>query len=686
MIFNKRILLGISILFSFAGLIFVCIATAGSTSNYKPITNVYFGDASISHINVSKVIPVFTPVLEVLGAALLAPGVDKDLVFSAMRNISQTSVLLPFLTLLINCENTTTALNSIMNLTPLVVTSQQGNTKTELQGFNSLLSTSKNSNNTVEYLQTLLNQVLDYNSTQMVELEDTAFTLLRDSSNPTNTTGSLKTLSGLTIADMVPLEPAFELLQNSNNATASFLGLVTLMNATIPTATAETLFATLQSAIDSGSNITTLFTRLSSSLPSDLAASGLALENILTSAKNTNSTLGYLNSILKANLTSSTTAKKVLSTITDLYNNAHNKTLLLSSLTSLVSAVGNTNVTNELTTLYDILDNSNDASSNVDTLETLQHILITDTSNNQYIPYLFNILKTSKDPAASFSALLNVTSYAVSNLAEFTPLLSLLKNASSTSIPTNEQLYNITPMVLEELEIPSAFRLSIFTLCYINSEGKVTNCSKSHAVQNMDFRSIIYNSLIKSEFEPYLKALNITADDLYLQGQLLKKEHMYVPAIRAVLSFNILFIVSSFFILCAFIYMFIKHNEFALSHKGWFGLLLLSLFCSLFSGISSTIVACMITIIKSGTYKDGFNVVYTTGSAYSGLSWCAFSISFITSMIVGIMWLNHWRGAHHGISPLVEKETITMEASTETASDVSSKVSKDQVIATEQKV
>lgn len=686
MIFNKRILLGISILFTFAGLIFICIATAGSTSNYKPITNVYFGDASISHINVSRVMPVFAPVLEVLGAALLAPGVDKELVFSSLKNISQTSVLAPFLTLLTNCENTTVALNSIVHLTPLVLTSQTGNTKTELENLNSLLSTSKNSNDTVDYLQTLLEEVLDYNSTDMVELEDTAFALLQDSSDPVNTTGSLVTLSNLTLADMIPLEPAFKLLQNSNNITASFLDLVTLMNATIPTSLADTLFTMIQNAINSGSNITNVFTRLSSVIPSSLLASGLAVEGILTSAKSANATLGYLNSILEANLTSSATAKEVLSVINDLYNDANNKTLLLNSLTSLVSAVGNTNVTSELTTLYNILDNSNDVASDVDSLETLQNIILTDTSNNQYIPYLFNILQTSKDPAASFTALLNVSSYALSNIAEFTPLLSLLKNASSMSIPTSEELYNITPSIIEYFNIPSAFRLSIFTLCYINSDGEVTYCSKSHAVQNLDFRSIIYKVLIESDFKPYLTALNITADDLYLDGHLLKKEHMYVPAIRAVLSFNILFIISSFFILCFFIYMFIKHNEFALSHLGWSGLLLLSLFCSLFSGLAATIVACMISIIKSGTYKDKFNVVYTTGSAYCGLSWCAFSISFITSMIVGVMWLGHWRDIHHGTLPFVEKEKDIVGASTETASDASSKVSKDHMITSEQKV
>lgn len=54
----------------------------------------------------------------------------------------------------------------------------------------------------------------------MVDLETTAFALSKDSSDPTNITAGLKTLSGSTIAEMVPLEPAFELLQNSNNVSA----------------------------------------------------------------------------------------------------------------------------------------------------------------------------------------------------------------------------------------------------------------------------------------------------------------------------------------------------------------------------------------------------------------------------------------------------------------------------------
>lgn len=685
---SRRILLSISILFTFAGLLFVCIATAGTSSNYKPITNVYLGDASISHINVSKAIPVFAPVLDVLGSALLTPGADSDLVFSAMKNMSKTSVLVPFLTLLINCENTTTTLNAIMNLTPLVMSVGKGNTQTELQGFNELLSTSKNSNDTVDYLQKLLGEVQDFNSTSMLALENTAFTLLKDSTNPANTTGGLVALSNLSIADMAPLLPAFDLLQNSNNVTSSFLGLNTLMNATIPTSLATSLFTSLENAISTGSNLTEVFEKMSAIIPPSLAGSATALENILVNAKDANKTLGDLSNIMAANLTSSPSAKGVLATITNLFDDATNKTLLLSSLTSLVSAVGNKNVTTELTTLDNILSNSKDQAANVKTLETLQGILTTDTSNNQYIPYLFDILQTSKDPAASFSSLLNVTSFAAANIAEFAPLLGLLKNATQTPIPTDKQLYDVIPSVLEYLHIPSAFRLSIFSLCHLDGQGKIMDCSKSHAVQNLDFRATIYKALINSDFEPYLKALNIGADDLQLQGHLLKKQHEYVPAIKAVLACNIIYIVSSFCIMCFFIFMLVKHNEFALSHKGWFGLMALSLFCPLFSGLAATIVACMITIIKSGTYKDKFNVVYTSGSAYSGLSWCAFSISFVTSMIVGVMWLNHWRGAHDGHLPFPSEkhESTTVEATAEISSSASSKVSKNEITAGEEKV
>lgn len=117
---------------------------------------------------------------------------------------------------------------------------------------------------------------------------------------------------------------------------------------------------------------------------------------------------------------------------------------------------------------------------------------------------------------------------------------------------------------------------------------------------------------------------------------------MYIRAIKTVLSLNILFIVSSFSILCFCIFMFTNTMNLPYFIRECFGLLLSSLFCSLFYGLSSSIVACMIHIIKSDTNKKGFNVIYTRGASYSYPSLCTFSIPFIISLFVGIRWLHHW--------------------------------------------
>ncbi|CCK69060.1 Ina1p KNAG_0B06310 [Huiozyma naganishii CBS 8797] len=683
MFHNKRVLLSCCILFTFAAFIFVCIATAGSSSNYKPITNVFIGDAGIKHINVTKVIPPLEPVVDVLSRALLAPGADQQAIFGALKNISKTSVLAPFLTILVNSQNTTTTLNAITNLAPLAFTSGVGSTKEELAGINSLLASSKDANSTVDNLQDLLDQVLNNNSSSMASLQKTTFVLLKDSKDPVATTESLVKLSSLSLADMAPLMPAFQILQGTKNITGSFVSLETLMNATIPTSLAQTMFSTIETQLAAGSNVDDIFDRLSAMVPQSLTGSMDAVRTLLVSANSANATLGYLSSILAANLTSSPSAKNVLATISNLYDDSNNQTLLLTSVTGLVSAVGNKDVVNELTSLDKLIEASNTQSDTVNTLSDLQDILATDTSNNKYIPYLFDMLQTSKDPAATFSSLLNVTQFAAENMAMFTPVLGLLGSAIQSPEVTDEQIYDVIPQILDFLNIPAKFRLSIFTLCHVSDTGKVLDCSKSHAVQNLDFRNIIYDALMKSDFNPYLTALDISADDLELKGKLLNKEHMYVPAVKAVLAMNLLFIISTFAITMFFIYMFVKVGSFSLTHRGWFILMALSLFCPLFSGLGATIVAAMITMIKSGTKHDRYNVVYTRGVTYSGLTWSAFTLTFITSMIVGLMWLNHWKAEHN---PFAHQEPNAESTEGSGDSDTSSKISKNNVTNVAEKV
>lgn len=688
---NRRFLLSISILFTFTAFILVCIATAGSTKDYKPITNIYMGDASIKHVNVSKIIPELEPVLDVLGRALLADGANSTEIFQSLRELSYTSALAPFVNLLVNMKNITQSLSAVTALMPLALTASVGNTSIELNGINSLLTESKNSNDTRDSLKTLMGEVLNNTTPQMVSLEKTSFVLLDDSKNPANTTQSLIDLSSLQLTDMVPLAPAFQLLAAADNVTGTFLGLETLMGASIPNSLATTMFTIIQQSLSDNTtaeDIKSIFNKLSSMTSSSetLQKSSAALEDLLIYAKNPNNTLNYLSDIVDANLTTSATAKSVMNTISKLYDNSKNQTLLLSELTTLTSAVGDKDVVAELKTLESVLSASTNQSSAVSNLETLQNIVMNDTSNNKYIPYLFDLLDASKDPAVTFASLIEITKFVQTNMAQFTPVLSLVGAALRTPSPTSKQIYDLTPSILEFLQIPTTFRLSIFSLCHIAENGTILDCSKPHAVQNLDFRAIIYSALINSEFKPYIETLDLSADDLYLEGKLLKKEHMYVPAVKAVLAFNILFIVSSFAIMLFFIFMAIKDNAFSLSHWGWFGLLTCSLACSLFSGLAATIVSTMITIIKSGTAHDKFNVDYTTGPAYCGLTWCAFSITFITSLIVGYMWLLHWKGAHNGSLPFIGGKTAAVEPQHFESDSTSEKVSKSNVITHEEKV
>ncbi|RAZ70607.1 hypothetical protein DK853_44090, partial [Klebsiella oxytoca] len=64
-----------------------------------------------------------------------------------------------------------------------------------------------------------------------------------------------------------------------------------------------------------------------------------------------------------------------------------------------------------------------------------------------------------------------------------------------------------------------------------------------------------YDALVTSDFQPYLNALNISANDLYLEGKLLHREHQYVPAVRSVLALNLLAIIFSFFTMIFIIYL-----------------------------------------------------------------------------------------------------------------------------------
>lgn len=190
-------------------------------------------------------------------------------------------------------------------------------------------------------------------------------------------------------------------------------------------------------------------------------------------------------------------------------------------------------------------------------------------------------------------------------------------------------------MVVDDLGIPSAFISLIFTLYYVHGKGQVTCCSKSYSVQSLGFRSINLRTILES-IEHYRKWF-IFRESVIEKGNIciFEPSKQFFPS-----TFYSLFPLSPSYV-SAFS---CSSNTMNLPYfiRECFGLLLSSLLCSLFYGLSSSIVACMICIIKSDTNKKGFNVIYTRGASYSYPSLCTFSIPFITSLFVGIRWLHHW--------------------------------------------
>lgn len=187
---NNLILLLCS-LFTFCTFIFVIIATAGSSSDYKPITNIYLGVADISKINVTKVVPQVGGILTILGSALTAPNSTLDDIFGALKQISETPALAPLLNLMSNAQNSTATVDSIISLSPLALTSTNS-TNEEMDEINSLLAGSKNVTETIAGFGTLMDSMLGSNSTSnsssMADLQNTVFSLLADSTNATGTT------------------------------------------------------------------------------------------------------------------------------------------------------------------------------------------------------------------------------------------------------------------------------------------------------------------------------------------------------------------------------------------------------------------------------------------------------------------------------------------------------------------
>lgn len=632
---TQVLLYTLSAVFLFTTFITFIIATAGSTANYRPIHNIYIGEADISHINVTKVIPQIAPVLTILGTSLTAPNSSVEEIFTSLKAVADTPALTPLLNLLVNANNTADTVVALTKLAPLAIGNDSDSSTKELVAISGLLNFSTDKNQTLLSLGELVIPSLEQlnsgqpsdNSTNMV------LSILQNSRDQSKDVAALYSLNNLTLADKTQLLPVFQIFSLTTDINGTLEALGSLMSANVPSALGITLLTTLQGSLngDANQDLSGLFTTLQSSVPETQKDAVSAVESLLDDTTNKNATINNLLSLLRQNATTSPSAKIAFEDMTTLLDNTNNQTLVLQTLPSLAAVRNSTLAGLQLHGLGGIINSTNNARNVLGILSVLQAGLQDPNTNTDAVPSLFTLLSASTNPYLTFTSLVSLTSWATSNPDTFRPIVKILMDANQVTEVTPDQLREMTPSLLDFLKIPAAFRLSIFTLCHVDARGKIIDCNSPHAVQNLDFRNIIYDSLEKSDFEPYLKALNITAPDLYLEGKLLHRQHEYVPAVKAALSMNLLAIIVSFFGIFGWIVLLIP--KYGRNLGVWCYTATLTACAALFSCLGAGIIAIMITIIKSGTSHDKYGVVFSTGSAYSGCVWAGFAVAAIATFI-----------------------------------------------------
>ncbi|CCH61874.1 hypothetical protein TBLA_0F03370 [Henningerozyma blattae CBS 6284] len=656
---TRHHILAVCMLFSLCVVIFMSIALAGSSADYKPITNVYVGKAKISEMNITKVIPALDPILGSLSGAFNAPNATVASVFDVVEKFVNTTAFKPLLTLLATSSNGTASVGALVSLAPMLMAgTSKDATVMELNGLTSLFNTSTNVNQTISGMNDMISTV-NLSDTSLLEQSAMVMKMLADSSNPKETTESLIGLNSLTFPQKASMLPVFRLFQNSNDTSTTLKSLSTFMNTTVPTSMANNLFEQLQTETDATKLAQTIgnFGTLAPTMKPVLEA----LENIIKTSLNATLSLETMQQMLAANLTTADYAKTSFSSLSKLIQDSSNASSTLQSVQVLAANTDSTTSTKQLKSLDTILGATNDSSSTVSAFNQILTALSENPSSLDYVPYLFQVLENSTDPAKTMNALNLFATWAMSNLLQLAPALPLLQNVVKYPQMTTDQLAKLYPEMFAYFNVPSAFSLSVFTLCEYDYQDNIDKCSKPHAVQNMNFTDIIWTALLESKFAPYLTALDITNQkQLHLDGKMLHRQHQYVPAIKAFLALSILSIIFSFFFIPLLAYIF--HKNPPLSNKFWFFVVAYAILTAIFTGIATVLTTCIINIIKSGTKDDNYGVVFTYSSAFMGLTWTSFCLPIIVCPLLFWVWMVDRKAKPSTIIPEYPEESTATES------------------------
>lgn len=601
-------------------LIFSCINIAGTSGNH--LTGVYLGEADIRHINVSKILPSVSPVITVLAKALSAPNTNVSEVYTAMNALSASPALKAILQLLTESKDAATTIDALTTLAPVVVSNSSSDSLTDV------VSLINNSNNSSMIFNTLSSLSSDSGNSSTLQAVDPVMELIANSNNVTATLGDLVLLSKAeALLPAAELESVLSLIQlGGNNVTATLENLSVLSQASksLNITNEATLFVALEASYNKTAVLEGLIAQSNDTVE---VTAYTGLYNLLSSSANSTTTIIDVATILlsstQQNTTQLTYSEESILAVASLLENSVNATLTMEILPVLVKDTSSNpaSATEAIDSLIGVLQSSKNSTL---TLELLSELLGSSSSTSAATA-LVELLGASTNANQTLSNLVTVATLAKANSTAIVPLLSILKSSSTSSNITDADIYqNVLPELFDNMKFATNFKLGVFSLCKYNSKGELYTCTKPHAVQSFIMKKILFDELLQSSFAPYVKALDLTIDDVIIKGELPKKQHLYVPGVKAILAFAILTIIACVCVPALYITgLFEKVLRFFFTP-----LLIVN---SLLVGIISAAIG---GLVKHGLKHDKYNVTWKIGAAMYALAWVGFFLAIIAAFVV----------------------------------------------------
>ncbi|KAF0276899.1 hypothetical protein FOG50_02198 [Hanseniaspora uvarum] len=601
-------------------LIFSCINIAGTSGNH--LTGVYLGEADIRHINVSKILPSVSPVITVLAKALSAPNTNVSEIYTAMNALSASPALKAILQLLTESKDAATTIEALTTLAPVVVSNSSSDSLTDV------VSLINNSNNSSMIFNTLSSLSSDSGNSSTLQAVDPVMELIANSNNVTATLGDLVLLSKAeALLPAAELESVLSLIQlGGNNVTATLENLSVLSQASksLNITNEATLFVALEASYNKTAVLEGLIAQSNDTAE---ITTYTGLYNLLSSSANSTTTIIDVATILlsstQQNTTQLTYSEESILAVASLLENSVNATLTMEILPVLVKDTSSNpaSATEAIDSLIGVLQSSKNSTL---TLELLSELLGSSSSTSAATA-LVELLGASTNANQTLSNLVTVATLAKANSTAIVPLLSILKSSSTSSNITDADIYqNVLPELFDNMKFATNFKLGVFSLCKYNSKGELYTCTKPHAVQSFIMKKILFDELVQSSFAPYVKALDLTIDDVIIKGELPKKQHLYVPGVKAILAFAILTIIACVCVPALYITgLFEKVLRFFFTP-----LLIVN---SLLVGIISAAIG---GLVKHGLKHDKYNVTWKIGAAMYALAWVGFFLAIIAAFVV----------------------------------------------------